>query len=344
MLLLGALSIPTFHNSVSAKISPRIIGVTSGAIGFFAGRKYNAFKHHQMIKNIDVEYNLKDAMLFNPTESIAKLKKALDAGLNEEIKHKLFFFAIKKDKAEEASLLYEHIFVAQAEPMDTYAALFYEGDAFVSVEESMDMYEVIYHATIHNSINVLSMLLKRGIHLETKSKSGMTAFLTSLEDSNLTTAQWLLDHGANINATNNDGWNGLHFAAKKDDDALAEWLYQNHIDYKAETIDGYTPFAIAIANGSLSTVQWFINHCANVDELWNIDKMDVTPLMLAAYNGHLEIVKCLVTHDASVLATTQDGKTVVDIAKLGKESESHSAVIEFLEAEVQNAKKVLTIN
>ena len=74
---------------------------------------------------------------------------------------------------------------------------------------------------------------------------------------------------------------------------------------------GRTELMLATQDGYVGTVEWLLNHGAEVDAR---DGCGWTALIWAANKGHAGIVKFLLGHGADMNAKNEDGRTAVDIA------------------------------
>ena len=169
--------------------------------------------------------------------------------------------------------------------------------------------------------------------------------LRSINDSDTSTAQLLIEKGADINFTDNNGKTPLHLATCKnnlevvqqlinlpsirintmDNDGMTplHWAsqcgYTDIVDYliskgaiiNIQNANGYTPFHVASFNGHLSVVELLITKGTNINIHGNNDE---TPLHIASERGHLSVVEYLINKGANINAQDKYGNTPLHLA------------------------------
>ncbi|XP_034951738.1 E3 ubiquitin-protein ligase MIB2 [Chelonus insularis] len=221
------------------------------------------------------------------------------------------------------------------------------GASLRAVDEDGD--PPLHYAAFGNQAGVMELLLSRGAPIDAVNNSGCTALHVSVNKENTACAQVLLRHGCNVNLQDSYGDTALHDAISKDTteimDALinyetVDFIVQNKrgfnvlhhaalkgnahatrklmmriqhlVDVKKD--DGFAALHLAALNGHREVAALLLSDTggrATVD-LRNNRKQ--TPLHLAVSQGHWALVELLLKHHADILATDEDGDTVLHIA------------------------------
>ncbi len=159
--------------------------------------------------------------------------------------------------------------------------------------------------------------------------------INAVLENDLEKAQTLLSEGADVHQKDARGWTPIHNAVYEDHLEMATLLLKYGADVNAKTLcgpdyegyrmDRYTPLIVATPHGQLETIQYLIEHGANVN-----DKEDLgnTALHYAASNGNLATAEYLIKHGADVNASNTHGDTPLLEAIVGREYEH--AIVELL--------------
>ena len=143
-----------------------------------------------------------------------------------------------------------------------------------------------------------------------------TAFADPIHDAanegDLAGVQAELDKGADVNAKDNRERTPLHNAAVYGHNEIAELLIANGADVNAKDKDrfGSTPLSKAVIEGHNEIVELLIAAGADVNAK---DVVGRTPLFYAT--DHKEIAELLIANGADVNAKTNDGWSVLDMAR-----------------------------
>ena len=129
-------------------------------------------------------------------------------------------------------------------------------------------------------LNILSLLLAHGAHVDGRDRLGKTPLHRASSDGKVEAGQCLLDCGADINARDNDGWTPLFHAAS-----------QGHFEF----------------------TRMLIERGAVVDAR---DTMGTTPLHQVVETDDFRIVRLLLEHGADVNARSKSGKSPSELAWL----------------------------
>ena len=131
---------------------------------------------------------------------------------------------------------------------------------------------------------------------------------------NLGRARELVErHGAQANSYSPDGFPVIALAAFLGHLEIVEYLAARGADINAVATNGsgYNALTGAVASGHTAVAQWLLEHGANPNYRYSAG---YSPLLTAAANGRLDIGKLLLAHGADRHATTNDGKSALDLA------------------------------
>lgn len=189
----------------------------------------------------------------------------------------------------------------------------------------------LFRAASAGDVRTIGTLLGMGVDVDTKAseqdatavptpplETGMTALMLAARDSDMATANALLEAGADPNATTAAGMSPLMFAAQRDQADLVVALLGAGADPAEATPDGRTPLMLASRAGGHRTVALLIEAGADPNAA---DDQGVTPLMLAATGDHLDTVIVLLGAGANAAATDNQGRGSIERAEAGPVAE-----------------------
>jgi len=114
----------------------------------------------------------------------------------------------------------------------------------VNLESTTPLHYIIRGSYIEELIEVLDLMLERGVDLECRSKFGDTPLMQAAGKGLTESARYLIDHHANISSVNNTKQTALHFAVTSRNIDTILLLLKNGSDINA-TSDIGTPLEIA---------------------------------------------------------------------------------------------------
>ncbi len=201
-----------------------------------------------------------------------------------------------------------------------------ENGASVNVSSYCDTYcttEVpLVTATRHQNRELVEFILEQDCDFEGSPSfpDGKTALQWAASFGDISLAEVLLGHGADINWIGLYHQTALHYASVVDHADMVSWLLENGAEINING-DGRSPLHIASVRGNLNIVNHLLAFGCSRD---GKDKYGYAPLSLASLRGHLDIMK-------SLLANSSNG-TEFDLGDaLGRAAESgHLHVVEFL--------------
>jgi ankyrin repeat protein len=207
-------------------------------------------------------------------------------------------------------------------------------------------------AIFFNDKNTLSQLLEKGADIEACDDDGNTVLMYAILHSELESAKFLIEKGANINASNimNIPSSPLTLACEFDSDIIDSLIEKNvkvrlkHLDLEdisprmISKIKVYiqklkSHFLQEIQKGNLEEVEKLLGN-DGIDLVTKYSDIDFkTALILAVEKGHTDIVKLFIDEGADLNSTDNEGKTALDYAK----KNNYTEIIELLNA--ASAKK-----
>ena len=130
---------------------------------------------------------------------------------------------------------------------------------------------------------------------------------------NVSVAERLLAHGADVNAVHEHHGTPLHVAVASEQREFAQWLLAHGADLNAHDTLGRTPLHVAINACNLEFVRMLLD--AGSDVNLPSGAGGITPLMLAVQLGRREIIELLLARGADANARTGAGHTALTIAE-----------------------------
>ena len=103
--------------------------------------------------------------------------------------------------------------------------------------------------------------------IDAANKNGESALLISLKHHQTSTAQIILDYGANIHVTDNEENSALHFAALGGFVDIMKTLLQKRQFVNDVNSNGETPLMLAVRGRSYNAVKMLLNHGADVNAI-----------------------------------------------------------------------------
>ena len=145
-------------------------------------------------------------------------------------------------------------------------------------------------ATRKQHARIVEMLLEAGAKTNIQNNKGTTALMKAVLSGNTQVTNLLLKAGADRNIRNNFNRTALIYASAKNHEEIALELIQPGLDLDVKDKKGNTALIYAAQNGSLKILQKLIQNGARVE----LNDKDKTALKLAAMKGHTNIVKSLI--------------------------------------------------
>jgi len=184
------------------------------------------------------------------------------------------------------------------------ASLLDQDSALASATDASGISAVLFSA-YNGRREIRDLLLARGAVLQLHDAAAV---------GNLARIQELLaGPSSNPNAFSPDGFPVVALAAVFGHLEVVRYLASRGADINIVSTNGtgYTALTGAVASGHAAIVEWLLQQGANCNYRY---AAGYSPLLTAAANGHLEIVKLLIAHGADRHASTNDGKTAIELA------------------------------
>ena len=128
---------------------------------------------------------------------------------------------------------------------------------------------------------------------------------------NVQAVKSIMERGADPSLMDNLGWSTLHHAAAGGDTDIISLIHTHLPNIESKTGEGYTPLMVAVFNGKLHAVKWFLEKGATVA---CEDKRGRNMLHFAAQSGDTDIISLIHTHLPNIESKTADGETPLIIA------------------------------
>uniref|UniRef100_A0A3P8WG48 Tetratricopeptide repeat, ankyrin repeat and coiled-coil containing 1a n=1 Tax=Cynoglossus semilaevis TaxID=244447 RepID=A0A3P8WG48_CYNSE len=164
---------------------------------------------------------------------------------------------------------------------------------------------VLSAAAGRGRMEVCTLLLERGVGLETANRRGMVPLLSAAKHGHTQVVELLLKKDADINVCDKLGRSPLTLAASEGHSSTVELLLSKGASLSSADQEGLTALSWACLKGQKGAVQLLVDSGADLNQA---DRLGRTPLDLAALNGDAETVHCLVEHGA-VLERSDNNST-----------------------------------
>lgn len=188
----------------------------------------------------------------------------------------------------------------------------------------------IHGATHNNFIEVINVLLKHGIDINTQSKDSTTPLYYSLgyvgQKTNINLVKFLLEKGANPNIEHKNGHYPIHAAINSKDIDVLQLFIKNNEDANKTGASGMTPLYFAVNYiGDVGIIDYLLEQGA----LTNTPvKRGCTPIYAATQKGRLDIIKTLIDKGANIEQGMECGDTPMAMAAYM----GHIDIIKYLQS------------
>ncbi len=214
-----------------------------------------------------------------------------------------------------------------------------------SLESQTDQgFTPLYCAAKTGSIEVCELLIENGALLNAQSKQGWTALHIAAVEGHVGVCELLIEKKASLEARADQGFTSLHIAADKGCAEVCELLIEKGALLEAQTNLGWRALHLAAEEGHVEVCELLIAKGALLESQINRDVIlkkyhfgGLTPLHLAGFYGKQDMVVVLLKHNAAIHAKTQDGRTVLEIAR----QREHKDLVVYLESYLHDNLDVL---
>ncbi|KXT18471.1 hypothetical protein AC579_2243 [Pseudocercospora musae] len=172
--------------------------------------------------------------------------------------------------------------------------------------------EPVYIATEARLLQTATALvISYGLPLDIENYFGCTPLHLACHGGDLATAEFLVDHGADVTKRDNYGYTILHSVAKGGFLQLLEYTISKDIPVDIENDSGNTPLHLACWEGRLAAAKFLVDHGADVTKR---DNYGYTILHFAAKAGSLQLLEYTISNDIPVDVKNDFGETPLYLA------------------------------
>ena len=186
-------------------------------------------------------------------------------------------------------------------------------------------FSILANMVIEKDFNGMDELFKAGMDINTKDKSsGVTVLMIACAYPHYNeVVEFLLNRNADVNIKSNEGKTALIWAVSASVENV-NLLLSKGADVHVRTNDGMTPFiqsVLSVLSNKVTTqvCDTLLKAGANINTaITGRNAPGWTALHFAAFEGSLELVNYLIRHGANVNSVSDDGSSVLSLAKSGK--------------------------
>jgi ankyrin repeat protein len=153
-------------------------------------------------------------------------------------------------------------------------------------------------AANEGNLDLVKLLHQAGIDVNAQGFDNTTALMaTAFSGPQLTIAQWLIEHGADVTMKKSGGFSALIWASMNGHKELVDLFIESKADINEKDDGLYTPLVLAVIHNHYDIAKTLLEHGAdpNATALYG-----TTPLLAALNNKDSEMVKLLIEHGADV--------------------------------------------
>jgi hypothetical protein len=193
------------------------------------------------------------------------------------------------------------------------------------------------------NIDVIKLLLKRGVSPDIKDNTGRTALYTAFTDADPAVVELLLQHGANPDAGDGGGGTLLHLALRRGDADMAVLLLEHGADPDMPDGSGLPPLHMALAAENITVFKQLLARGADPDA---VDNNGVSALE-AAYaksNGE-ELVRMLLGSGADRSRLEPAVRNALESASMERaEQEVHGIALQIDRILARGSKSLIIVD
>ena len=214
-------------------------------------------------------------------------------------------------------LVWEQYPKGQAEPNEKgktplfYACLHYHDEAvklFLDHDEGggadLEYKDNLGHTALFDasSVSTAQILLERGANMESEANNGDTPLSWACKMGRFGVVKFLVDQGANMRHPNQEGKTPLHYASEKGKTRMVQLMLDRGCHVDPCDSHGSTPLLMACRNGHWRTVAILLDGGANLEHR---NSSHWTALALASVERHFDTVRILMEKGAGIQLAMQ---------------------------------------
>nr|CAD2139141.1 unnamed protein product [Meloidogyne enterolobii] len=155
---------------------------------------------------------------------------------------------------------------------------------------------------------LVSLLIKRGAHLEHRDKKGFTPLILAAARGHEEVCRLLIEGGAQADAqADRTKDTALSMSCSGGKSNVVALLLKHGANKEHRNLSDYTPLSLAASGGYVDVIQLLLTHGAEINSRTN-SKLGISPLMLSAMNGHEEATRVLLENGSDINAQIETNK------------------------------------
>lgn len=172
-----------------------------------------------------------------------------------------------------------------------------------------DLASSLFLATIFGRVEIIKILIEKGVEIDCRDENGSTPLLLSCELGHVNCARILLQNGASPNVCNDRGETCLHKSINESFE-IVSLLLEYNCNPNQFSGNGMSPLCLAIQSKNIDIVRKLIENGADP----NLSSVNGPPLIYAVYIESVQIITMLCNAGAEVNFLLKDGVTPLFLA------------------------------
>lgn len=204
---------------------------------------------------------------------------------------------------------------ASSDKAEAIISLLIERGAHVESRDGSGM-SALHFAARNGAIEVINLLLDAKADVNVRSNLGQTPLHMASINGKTEAVSLLLMRGSGVNETDKEGWTALHNAAYNGHESTVETLLQNGASVEAQAGSGSTALHAAAQDGHTNVIELLLRYRADIQRISSMG----SALHFAVYGGHVSAVRSLLDHDVNPMLRDPLGATALHVAAESPES------------------------
>lgn len=235
------------------------------------------------------------AFPLNPSSYYFISNSTKDSGFYDRLKPNVIFYGDKWICSPIKKSLIENSFSYGVTPKQRCLEKFWSEDSKMAIRN-------LFHAAMHDHVDILSYLLDKGIDINVLDDNERTPLIVAIEKGNLEAVKFLIESGADLNVSTYEVGTPLHVALKNHYEKITLFLLTKGVDVNALNLYGRAPLHIAAESSSAEIVTDLLAKGATAD----IRDSFLNPPMFFVFQS--KVLDVLLENNIDINAVNSDGE------------------------------------